>query len=258
VVALFALLPFLSTTLGGLLVLRLRHRIHPVMGFAAGVVMATALADLLPEASELVGNGHAVRVGGLAVAGYLVFAGLEALLHRESWEHRHDPAQDPAASHEHEAAGSRAAPRGSVLSLAGSLGLIVHSTLDGLAIGLGFQASDQVGVLVALAVVAHDVADGINVVTLALAGGHTARTAVIVLVMDAVAPVVGAVVGSTIAISDQTLGLLLAGFAGVFIAIGAGHLVPEAQHQRPGQAPRVIAFAALGAALVLLLRSIVA
>ena len=193
-------------------------------------------------------------VGGVAAGGYLVFSGLEALLHRESWEHRHDPQQDPAEPHEHD--GDRGEPRGSVLGLAGSLGLIVHSTLDGLAIGLGFQVSDEVGLLVALAVLAHDFADGINVVTLALAGGHTARTATIVLALDAVAPVAGVVIGSVISVSDRSLGLLLASFAGVFISIGAGHLLPEAQHQRPGRAPLVIAFAALGAALVLFIRSV--
>jgi ZIP family zinc transporter len=168
--ALFAVLPFVSTTLGGIVVLRMRHRLHPVMGFAAGVVVATALADLLPEARDLAEGGHELLLGGAAVAGFLAFSTLEAMLHRQSWEHQHDPRRDPHEPHEHPHQGNG---HGGALSLAGSGGLIVHSTLDGLAIGLGFQAGDRVGLMVALAVLAHDFADGMNVVTLALAGGAT-------------------------------------------------------------------------------------
>ena len=48
----FAILPFFSTLLGGTAAIRLRHRLHPFMAFAAGVLVATALADLLPEATD--------------------------------------------------------------------------------------------------------------------------------------------------------------------------------------------------------------
>src|SRR5436189_1870314 len=89
-VAAFAILPFFSTVLGGLAAIRLRHRLHPIMAFAAGVLVATALADLLPEAAELIGGqGGPVMLGGAAVVGFLLFSALEALVHRQSWEHRH-------------------------------------------------------------------------------------------------------------------------------------------------------------------------
>jgi len=48
--------------------------------------------------------------------------------------------------------------------------------------------------------------------------------------------------------------MLLAAFAGIFIAIGAGHLLPEAQHQKPLQAPPLVLLAAFGAALVVAIR----
>jgi len=40
-VIVFALLPVLSTFLGGYAVFRLRHRLHPVMAFSAGILVAT-------------------------------------------------------------------------------------------------------------------------------------------------------------------------------------------------------------------------
>lgn len=251
---LFSILPFFSTLLGGVAALRLRHRLHPIMAFASGVLVATALADILPEAAELIGGDRppaeaATLAGAAAVVGFLLFSALEALVHRDTWEHQHAPTQDVHAPHRHagEAGSGAEAGRG----LLGPAGLITHSTLDGLAIGLGFRTSPELGLAMALAVLVHDFADGLNVVTLATAGGR-GRTAVLVLLgLDALAPVVGAALSQVVTVSSGTLGLLIASFAGVFLAIGAGHLLPEAQHGRPGAAPALVLLAAAGAAIVL-------
>ena len=52
------------------------------------------------------------------------------------------------------------------------------------------------------------------------------------LTVDAIAPFVGAIVGSTISISEYGLGHLLAVYAGFFLFMGATDLLPEA-HQHP-------------------------
>ncbi|HVQ21742.1 MAG TPA: hypothetical protein VMT36_00595, partial [Candidatus Saccharimonadia bacterium] len=80
----------------------------------------------------------------------------------------------------------------------------------------------------------------------------------VLLAIDAVAAPVGAFIGITLGVSTAVLGVLLAVFAGVFVAIGAGHLLPEAQHQRPLQAPPLVLLAALGALLVVAIRLIAA
>ena len=81
----FAILPFFSTLLGGAAAIRLRHRLHPFMAFAAGVLVATALADLLPEASSLLGSdANPLMPGAAAVLGFLAFSALEAFVHRET------------------------------------------------------------------------------------------------------------------------------------------------------------------------------
>ena len=41
---------FISTMLGGSLALRLRDRLHLILGFSAGAVIAVAFFDLMPEA----------------------------------------------------------------------------------------------------------------------------------------------------------------------------------------------------------------
>ncbi|MCZ7567885.1 MAG: ZIP family metal transporter [Ardenticatenaceae bacterium] len=261
--AIFAILPFFSTLLGGIAALRLRHRLHLFMAFAAGVVVATALADLLPEAEALIGEqtGTLALTGVAAVIGYLIFVGLEALVHQLSFGHQHAHGEElhRVGDHEqpHEAQEHRhEAPPAGVIGLVAPAGLIVHSTLDGLAIGLGFRTNTEVGLLVAFAVLAHDFADGMNVVTLAFAGGQSRLGATAFLVLDALAPLVGAAIAVVATLSDMVLGLLLATFAGVFLAIGAGHLLPEAQH-RPGGAPRLVILTIVGAAVVVAIRSVI-
>ena len=250
-VVVFALLPVLSTFLGGYAVFRLRHRLHPVMAFSAGILVATAFVDLLPEALELVGSPEgAFIVGTAALVGFLFFSAVESFVHRGSYEHEHDPDVDPSQPHDHaEGQGS-----GSRMGIVGPLGLVIHSGLDGVAIGLGFAASTEVGIVVGLAVMAHDFADGINITTLTLRAGGSRRTVLIILAMDAVAAPIGAFIGVSLGVSAGVLGILLATFAGVFVAIGAGHLLPEAQHQRPLQAPPLVLVAAAGAAMVVVIR----
>lgn len=243
-----AFLPFFSTLLGGVAALRLRHRLHPFMALASGVLVATAVADLLPEAHDLVGQDTSLTVGATTILGFLAFSLIEAFIHQSSFEHAHGPSGLPAGPE------PTSSPIG-ILAVLPPLSLIFHSTLDGVAIGLGFQAGADVGLIVLLAVLAHDFADGMNVITLALEAARGERQAIGLLVLDAIAPPVGAAVSALVVIPQTVLGLFLAWFAGVFLAIGAGHLLPEAQHRDPTQGPGLVALSTVGAAVVLAVRS---
>jgi ZIP family zinc transporter len=250
-----AVLPFMSTLLGGWAVFRLRHRLHVAMALAAGILVATALVDLIPESIELIGGeGAAILTGGAAIVGYLLYASVEAFIHQASYEHSHVPEQDPHEPHEH------AAPLSAAQQTLGWLapaGLIVHSTLDGVAIGLGFEAGGQVGLLVTLAVLVHDFADGLNIVTVAFAGGRGRPTAMVLLALDAVATIVGVAISQVAPLEPAQLGILLGGFGGAFIAIGAGHLLPEAQHRQRGGVSPLVGLTVLGAGLVVVVRSLI-
>jgi zinc transporter ZupT len=250
-----AILPFFSTLAGGYAALRLRHRLHVLMALAAGVVVATAVADLLPEAFELAGPGGALQVGIAVVVGFIGFSFLEAFLHQTSFEHGgapgHDHAGEADAAHEAEAPRSRPG----IIGLLPPSSLVVHSTMDGLAIGLGFQAGESIGLIVLFAVLAHDFADGMNIVTLALDAARGRGTAVAFLLLDAIAAPAGAALSTLVSIENSTLGLLLAMFAGIFLAIGAGHLLPESQHRDPRNGPAFVALAGIGAAIVLIVRA---
>ena len=164
---LISILPFASTLLGGTAAFRLQHRLHVVMAAAAGVLVATALVDLIPEIDRPDRRrARTADPGAAAVVGYLAYATVESFIHRASYEHEHEHDLEHELEHGH----AHIPP--SNLGWIGPAGLIVHSTLDGLAIGLGFAAGSSVGLIVLLAVLVHDFADGLNVVTLAFAGGR--------------------------------------------------------------------------------------
>jgi len=255
-ILLVGVLPFFSTLLGGFAVFRLHHRLHAIMAFAAGVIVATALVDLLPEAIELIDHDRAAVTAGIAaVFGFLVYAAVEVFIHQGTFEHGHPPGEGTAEPHEHPPATSTAR---NGLGWIGPAGLIVHSTLDGLAIGLGFEASPQLGLLVLAAVLVHDFADGLNVVTLAFAGGRSRRAAMVLLGLDAAAPILGIALSQVVAVAPDTLGLLLAAFAGAFIAIGASHLLPEAEHRQHKSVSPLVALTIAGAVLVVVIRTVLA
>lgn len=250
-----AVLPFISTLLGGWAVFRLRHRLHVAMAFAAGILVATALVDLIPESIELIGGADAAMATGVAaIVGFLIYATVEAFIHQASYEHSHAPDQDPHEPHEH------AAPLSTAQSTLGWLapaGLIVHSTLDGVAIGLGYEAGPEVGLLVTMAVLVHDFADGLNIVTVAFAGGRGRSGAIVLLALDAVATIVGVAISQVIPLDPVQLGLLLGAFGGAFIAIGASHLLPEAQHRQSGSVSPLVILVILGAVVVVAVRALV-
>jgi len=210
--ALMALGAFGSTMLGGYLALRLRDRLHLILGFSAGAVVAVAFFDLLPEALNL-STAPVATTTSLMALGFLAYL----LLDRGLLLHSH-------AHEEHE----EVAVRGHVR--AGSLSL--HSVLDGVAIGLGFQVSPAVGLIIAAAVLTHDFSDGINTVSVVMRDGAS-RLAMKWLLIDALAPVAGIGLSLLVSVSRPTLGLLLAVFSGFFLYIGASDLIPESHHGHP-------------------------
>ena len=199
----------LTTVTGGVVALRMAHSLPTVIALSGGIVVAVALFDVLPEAMELLPDDPST-IGALMGAGFLTFFLFERVL---VLHHRDEPAD------------ARAHGR---VGTMGALGLSAHSFLDGLAVGLAFGADTSTGVLVLVAVLSHDFADGLNTVSFVLSQSQDRRQAIRWLATDAAAPLVGATVGALVNVSDATLGYLLAFYAGFFLYMGATDLLPEA------------------------------
>jgi ZIP family zinc transporter len=209
-----------ATLTGGALALRFRDKLHLLLGFSAGAVIAVAFFDLLPESLELAKAVFAPStVLGVTGLGFFAYAVLDRLviLHTHT-DDEHD------AVHVH-----RNVTRGWL----GAGSLSGHSLLDGLAIGMAFKVSPAVGGVVAVAVLAHDCSDGMSTVNLVLKNGGSRREAFGWLITDALAPVLGAAVSLLLSPRRDLLSLTLALFAGFFLYIGASDLLPESHHAHP-------------------------
>ncbi|HEU5422729.1 MAG TPA: ZIP family metal transporter [Nitrolancea sp.] len=218
VAVLLSIATFVSTGLGGLFALHRRGQLCLIMAFSAGLLVAAALFDLLPEAIDMAAQSTLRTTEDVLAAtavGFLVFFGLDRLVHSLAAAHvkvGHVEMHDTAA-----------------FGAIAALGLVIHSFLDGFAIGSAFRASDSIGWLVALAVIGHDFGDGVSTVSLVLGNRGGLRASASLLAADALAPVLGALAALAIALPSGSLSLLLGFFAGTFLFIGASHLLPESQ-----------------------------
>ena len=215
-----------ATLLGGSLALRFQQRITLVLGLAAGVVLGVALFDLVPEALEMAQGIYSSRT----ILAYVAL-GLTAylLLDRSLGSAQCEPS--PWRAH------------------LGPASLTLHSFLDGMGIGLAFQISADIGWMVAFAVLTHDIADGVNTVSLSLAGTKPAL-ARRWLTVNGVAPFLGVCAGLLVRLPEALLAPVMAVFGGIFLYIGACELVPRS-HARD---PRLrVTFASIAGVLLMLL-----
>lgn len=214
-VLIIGLAAVLSTFLGGLFAIRLKDRLHLILGFSAGAVIAVALFDLLPESFDLMNQvGWGQETPLLIAAGFLLYL----ILDRFFSLHSHDEHDCHNPDH-----------KGKI----GAVMLIVHSFLDGLIIGLAFKVSPAVGWVVAVAVLAHDFSDGINTANMVIRRNGTRLETLKWLAFDALAPLAGIITAIYVVVSTSTLGAILAIFTGFFLYLGASDLIPESHHSHP-------------------------
>jgi zinc transporter ZupT len=226
---LLSVLTFFSTAAGGLFALRRRHQLYLVMGFSAGALIAAALVDLLPEALEVAGVADEAARNHIflaALLGFFVYFTLDFFVHLTAAGHegKHEEGGEHEHHHHHH---HHPVTFGSLAAM----GLTLHSFFDGFAIGSGFQASERIGWLVAIAVLAHDFGDGVTTIGIVLGSKGKLRTSIGWLLADATAPIVGCAVALTLSVSPAVIAPLLGFFAGSFLFIGAAHLLPEALHE---------------------------
>jgi ZIP family zinc transporter len=220
-----------ATLAGGALALRLRDRLHLILAFSAGAIIALAFFDLLPEAIGIAGSALApAAVLAIAALGFFGYTILDRLI----LLHAHHDGHGPAAVVERQ--------------WAGAASLSLHSFMDGFAIGVAFRASPGIGVAVAAAVLAHDCSDGMNTVNLVLKNGGDRRQALRWLLTDAIAPVAGAATSLAVSLPHIAVSILLGFFSGFFLYIGASDLLPESFHAHPKFLTTVMTL--LGAALL--------
>ena len=214
-----AALTAIATTAGGFLAIKSKDRLHLVLGLSAGLLLGLVAFDLLPEVFELGTQEifHAPAVSVALIAGFLLLHFYEQLFGS------HEPAEsDYGHDHKHSS------------NIAGALGALAmggHVFLDGLALGVAFKVSTDLGIAVFIALLVHAFSDGLNTVSFLVKSGKWGRKGIWLLGVDAIARVSGAALGTTLVLGDNLIAIYLAVFSGIVIYLATSHILPEA-HSR--------------------------
>ena len=195
-----------------------------LVSFSAGVLLGVGVLHVLPESMELT-----TRAPLFILLAFVLFYFLEHhLLIHAGHEEQHHVNLEIADCHD--GCCSRPHPMGWVAFI----GMGLHSIIDGMIIGTGFEVSQDLGLLAALGVVAHEVPEGIAMIAILLHYGWQRKKAIQLTAFVALATPGAAILTFALVsnLSKPLLGDLLAVAGGSFIYIAASDLIPESHRSR--------------------------
>ncbi|MBE0549884.1 MAG: ZIP family metal transporter [Rubrivivax sp.] len=241
-----------ATLLGGLLsvviaasltLTVLSRVVKGLVSLSAGVLLGTALLHVLPEAFESQARPQALF--GTLLGGLLFFWLLEKV---ELYRHAHHHEGDGHDHHHHFDA--RQAGRGGLSVLVGDG---IHNFCDGIIIAAAFLADTGLGVVTALAIVAHEIPQEAGDYIVLLNAGFSRRKALLYNALSGLAAVAGGVLGYfLVGPWDAALPYLLVAASSSFIYVAVADLLPQLQ-QRLSWRQTVVQVVWLGAGLGLVL-----
>jgi len=212
-----ALLAFTATLSAGLFAAKYKRNIGVVCAFTAGVLVALAVFDILPEILTLAPEIQVpleMPLFTIAAGAFFLYVLDNRLFHMIKGS-----------------GGTGTRNNNPTLGTISALEFSAHGFIEGLAIGLSFQFEWSLGLVVAVAVISHDFCDGVSTLTLMLNSGNTMKFSMKMLFLDAVAPILGAVATLFFVIPDYFILFALSFLAGSFVYMGAGSLLPEAHRK---------------------------
>ena len=195
-----------------------------LVSFSAGVLLGVGFLHILPESMELT-----TRAPLFILLAFILFYFFEHhLLIHAGHEEQHHVNLEIADCHD--GCCTRPHPMGWVAFV----GMGLHSLIDGVIIGTGFEVSQNLGLLAALGVIAHEVPEGIAMIAILLHYGWQRKRAIQLTAFVALATPVAAFLTFALVndLSRQLLGDLLAVAGGSFIYIAASDLIPESHRSR--------------------------
>ena len=183
-----------------------------LLGFAAGVLLATASLQLLPEAIELQPGRSTYYALLVGIVGFFI---LERVFRGVHTHH----------------AGRQTARIPGYLIIVGDA---IHNFIDGIAIAIAFQVSPALGVTATLAIAAHEVPQELaDYVVLRKSGFSKARALLLNLASGLTAVLGVAAVFAFGNVFEPYQPIALALTAGIFLYIAAVDIIPELSHQHP-------------------------
>jgi zinc and cadmium transporter len=196
--------------------------VQHLVSLSAGVLLGTALLDVLPEAFESKASPQALF--GTLLGGLLFFFLLEkAELYRHSHHHEGDE------HHHHHGFDHEQAGRGGWSVIMGDS---IHNFCDGIIIAAAFLADTRLGVVTALAIIAHEIPQEVGDYIVLLNAGFSRARALFYNALSGMAAVLGGVVGYYVVGPWEALfPYLLVVAASSFIYVAVADLIPQLQHR---------------------------
>ncbi|HVF10464.1 MAG TPA: ZIP family metal transporter [Abditibacteriaceae bacterium] len=229
------------------------------IGFSAGLMLATALHELLPTALE--SNPHYAMWG--AILGFMSLYIAERWTHFHACRHLRCDVEEEAAdtsaalhqaehNHTHEHAHVHPHPHGHADTMA-LVGMSIHNFADGLTVAAAFAVSHTLGAIVVFAVVLHQMAAGLSLSAIMLRLGRSHQR-----VLTATTTIVAAsfiVLGAlfyfwVIPVGETVQGFILGIAAGSFLYVAACDLLPEAHAADEGWSITTMTLVGYGFALL--------
>jgi len=178
------------------------HVLPHLVSFATGALLGAALLALIPHAVEAAGMENVHEVGIALIAGIALFFVLEKFLlwrhchddhcaeHPVGIEHEHDHhAHGQSQAHQHEQARKKAS--GSLVLVGDAL----HNVLDGVLIAAAFLTDTHLGIVTALAIMAHEIPQEVGNFAVLLNSGVSRRRALFLNLLTSLTAVIGGVIG---------------------------------------------------------------
>lgn len=229
-----------AALLGGYAAIKSQRWLNMALALTGGLVLGLVLFDLLPEIFELINENNIDPVWPmiLMAGGFLVFHFFERFVQL------HPTGDKQYGPHRHPILGS-----------ARAAALTGHSFLDGLSIGVAFQANSAVGTAVALAVIGHRFADGFDTTTFMVFHKNKPSQIKGWLAVVVAMPVLGGLASLVFSLSESVLALYLGFFAGFILYIAASNILPEAHSESSFR--KSAGFTVLGVILMLILTRLI-
>lgn len=212
-----------------------KHWLPAMVSVATGSLFGAAFLRILPEALE--GHGHPETILAWTLGGIILFFTLEKMV---IWRHCHK-------THSCEGHGN---PGGPLILLGDGF----HNFADGFMIGAAFLQSKELGIAVALAMIAHEVPQEMGDFAILLESGYSRLKAFVYNLMSSL-PALGGATLSYLGLShyQEVIPYVLALSAASFIYIAAADLVPSL-HKKVGLKATLgqLALIAVGIAFIVL------
>ncbi|OGS93209.1 MAG: ZIP zinc transporter [Gallionellales bacterium GWA2_59_43] len=188
--------------------------INALVSYAIGALLGAVFLNILPEAVEL--SGDMATVSGTVLVGILLFFTLEKVLLWRHCHHDHCEAHEPDTAHVHGRSGTMI-----------MVGDTFHNFVDGIIIAAAFLTDVNLGIVTALAIIAHEIPQEVGDFLILLHSGYSKVQALRVNLLSSLATLVGGMLAYfALQLVQEIVPTLLALAAASMLYVAVADLIP--------------------------------